>query len=312
MWCAAGELLKTNPLVPCDDDDWDDLGARIGREKLSEPPLWSTDLLTPTPLIVRNWRADTCPLEEWTVAVGEADHRAELFPEDQPRCVVVDGYGERRMRDRIEIISVSSALVDPITGSALLRALQTMDDAWDYKLPDEGEDHEIDQGPYCLIGWLCSPSRDNGIDDDDPLRGYASIIKAFPGHRVAEACGLNRDKARRARWAGDGEQTLMFAYEVWGEPEKDEERYSPHLAVAGRRLLAHKEQLQDFLIGEGLDLIVEVEVTRREREDRRYAGEEEKKAPEGRFDRLYLLRSGGILEIAEGRLGAWTGDRPPA
>lgn len=315
MWCAAGELLKTEPLVSRDDNDgeaWDDLGARIRSETLSEPPLWSADLLVPTPLNARNWRADSRLLDDWVLAVGEADHRAEMFPDDQPEYVVVDGDAERRMSDRIETISVASALVAPTTGGSLLRALQTLDDAWDYKLPDEGEDNEIDQGPHRLLGWLRRSNRDNGIDDKDPLRGYASVITTFPGHLVTGACGLHRDKDWRARWSNDPAQLPMFVYETWGERAKDDERYKTGFAIAGRRLLAHKEQLKDFLRRQGLDLIIEVEVTRRGRETQRYTGEEEQKTPEGRFDRLYRLQGGGALEVAEGHLGAWAGDRPRA
>lgn len=315
MWCAVGELLKTEPLVSCDGDvwwAWGDLGARIRREKLAEPPLWSVDLLAPTPLVTRNWQVDSRALDEWVLAVREADHRAEMLPDDQPDYVVVDGNLERRMSDRIETISVASALVAPSTGGSLLRALQTMEDAWDYKLPDEDEHHEIDRMPYRLLGWLRSPSRDNGIDDKDPFRGYTSIINALPGGRVTEACGLTRDKAGLARWFSDPAQRPMFIYEVWGERDNDQEQYTAGCAAAGRRLLVHKEQLRDFLRGQELDLMIEVEVTRRGRETRRYAGEEEKKTPGGRFDRLYRLHGGGALEIAEGRVGAWAGDRPRA
>jgi hypothetical protein len=314
MWCAAGELLKTEPLAPLDDDGldaWNDLGSRIRRQKLSEPPLWSADLLTPIPLIMRNWRADPRLLDQWVLAVVETDHRAEILPVDQPDYVVVDSYIERRTGDRIETISVSSALLSPATGGSLLRALQTMDDAWDYKLPNEGEYFEIDQQPYRLLGWLRESNLDTGIDDKDPLRGYASIITVFPGRRVTESCGLTRDKAYHARWSKDNAQTPMFIFETWGERSKDYERYTG-FTCAGHRLLAHKEQLQEFLNSQALDLIIEVEVTRRGRETQRYAREEEKKTPEGRFDRLYRLHGGGVLEVAEGCLGSWTGDRTRA
>ena len=34
MWCASGELLKTEPLALCDENDWNDLDVRIHQEKL--------------------------------------------------------------------------------------------------------------------------------------------------------------------------------------------------------------------------------------------------------------------------------------
>ena len=283
------------------------------KRTLVEPPLWSADLLVPTPLLARNWQSDKRPIDDWALGVREADHRAEVFPSDSPSYMVVDGSSERRMRDRTERTHVSSALVEPATGRSLVRALQTMGDSWDYKMPDEGEDRaEIDEAPYRFLGWLRRSYRDDGIDGKDPLRGHAFQIRSRPGQRVAVACDLTRDKSGRPRWSNSEAEQPMFVYEAWGVDAEDEERYRDGFAVAGQRLLAHKEQLLSFLQDQGLDLVVEVEVTRRERETRRYAGEEEDASPQGRFARLYLFGGEGNLEVAEGRLGTWTGDCPAA
>ena len=91
MWCAAGELLKTEPLTPSGKDCWDELSDRISWEKLVEPPLWSADLRTSTPLTARNWRPDTQALDDWVSKVDEAIYRAEIFPDDSPEYMVVDG-----------------------------------------------------------------------------------------------------------------------------------------------------------------------------------------------------------------------------
>ena len=217
------------------------------------------------------------------------------------------------MIDRMESTHVSSALVEPGTGRSLLRALQTMNDSWDYKLPDEDEeDAEIDEAPYRFLGWLRHSYRDDGIDKKDPFRGYAFQIGSRPGRRVTVACGLTRDKAGRPGWSNSEAEQPMFVHEAWGIDAEDEERYLGGFAVAGQRLLAHKKQLLSFLHDQGLDLVVEVEVTRRERETRRYTDKEEDASPEGRFARLYLLGGEGHLEVAEGRLGTWTGDCPAA
>lgn len=312
MWCAVGELLKSEPLIPRDDDNWDawyDLTARISREKLSEPPLWAADLLGPVPLIARNWQSDEAPLVDWVSGVVEMDHRSEIFAEDKPGYLVVEGHAERRWSDRIETTNVSSSLVDPISGGSLIRALQTMEDSWDYALPSEGGDNEVDRTPFRLIGWLRSSGRETRCDETDPLRGYASVIAEYPGKRVIEACGLRWDKSKGARWVGLNDEEPMFIFEVWGKEASDHERYErERVGVSGRRLLVHKTQLQEYLRSQNLDLVIESEVTRRAREDGRYASEEETKIPEGRFDRLYRLQRDGSLEIAEGCIGAWSGD----
>ena len=313
MWCAAGELLKTEPLVPCDEDDWSDLTVRIRREKLVEPPLWSADLLVSTPLLDRNFRPPIRPLADWVVEVREADHRVEVFPSDKLGYVVVEGSSERRAGNRLERASVSSALVESAAGRSLVRALQTMSDSWDYKLPDEGEEGaEINEAPFRFLGWLKNSHRDDGIDRTDPFRGHAFQIGRRPGQRVANACNLTRDGAGRPFWSNGEAEHPMFVYEAWGVDAEDGEQLRGGLAVAGQRLVAHTEQLLSFLHEQALDLVIEVEVERRERRNRQFAGEEKDVRPEGRFARIYLLDGNGNLEVAEGRLGTWTGDRPTA
>ena len=313
MWCAAGELLKTEPLTPSGKDCWDELSDRISWEKLVEPPLWSADLRTSTPLTARNWRPDTQALDDWVSKVDEAIYRVEIFPDDSPEYMVVDGSSERRSSDRSERTSICSALVEPAAARSLLRALQTMSDTWDYKIPDEGEEQaEIDEGPYRFLGWLVHPSRDSGIDDKDPLRAYGLVIHCRPGRRVVDTCNLRRDVAGQPCWSSNHAEQPMFVYETWGEPERDDERYTTRSTVSGHRLLAHKGQLLNFLHDQELDLIIEAEVRRHGGENRRYAGEDGCASQEGKFARLYRLEHRGGLEVAEGRLGTWTDDGPSA
>jgi hypothetical protein len=309
MWCAVGELLKTKALRLSDDDEWDSFTSRVKREKLSEPPLWSADLICPAPLVQSNFRLDERSASEWILQVEEAHHRGEFLCTDRPDYVVVDAHSERRMKDRIEAISVSSALVTPETAGALVRALQVMEDPWDYKLPEEDENAEFLEPPYCLVGWLKCRGGDIHIDEKDPLRLYASAIRSLPGEKVTLACSLTRDKYGRPLWFRSPTAPPMFIYEVWGDHEQENERHSSGPEVAGRRLLAHKQQLQEFLSKQDFDLIIEVGVTRRERKNREYDSEETTEDAESRFNRLYRLRTDGALEVAEGHIGTWSSDR---
>ena len=313
MWCAAGELLKTESLPVGDPNDpWDDLAEQVDRKRLSEPPLWSADLRLPIPLLSRNWQCDTQELDAWVKSVRETNHRAEVFPSDVPQYIVVQGLSERSMGELGESTKVASALVDPATGGSLLRSLQTMG-LWDYGLPSQNDlGREIDQPPYRLLGWLRYSNGDAGIDDKDPFRAYTSTVRCRPGERVVDACSLAQDVSRRPWWFSSAVERPMFRYESWGQPSRDENGYSGHPVVAGDRLLVDRDQLLDFLRGEELDLIVEVEVTRRGRGNRRHFGEEGASKPEGRFVRLYKLDSRGGLEVAEGCIGTWTSNSQTA
>lgn len=308
VWCSLGELLKTKALVQHDDEDpYDNLAALIRRNKLTEPPLWLADLRTGTPLVERYWALDTAPLEPWVDQVDEARHREEVLPAERPDYVVVSADLGVRSDDRYDRVTISSALVVPETGGALLRALQTMDRAWDYRLPSEDEDScEIDAGPYRLTGWLSEDRGDSALDQSDGFRGNAETLSARPGNRVITERNLARTGSGPIAWHDPDQAEPMFLYEVWGTPETDDERYGSSSLAAGRRLLAHKAQLLAYLKERSLDLLVEVEVQRSGREGRRYSGEEDAPNPEAQYDRLYKLGGDGDLSIAEGRLGAWT------
>lgn len=310
MWLAAGQLLKTEALAKHDSPlDWDDLFQRVRRELPPQPPLWAADLRTSKPPVVRNWIADERPLKVWAPDVKEAQHRAEIFPNDVPGYLVVSGLTEVRTGGRTEVTRISTALANPETSASLVRALQMMGDAWDYKLPDENDtEFEIDVGPYGLHGWLRDIAGDSGIDGKDPNCGSIDLIDSMPGRRVTEACSLERDGAGLPHWSNASSVEPMFVFHSWGEKEKDDERHMVGLEAAGHRLLANRRQLLEFLRAQDLDLIAEVEINRRGR-DRGYDSDEEEEVPEGRFDRLYSLGRDGTVSIAEGPVGAWTDDR---
>lgn len=312
LWCAVGELLQTEPLIAEESFEWNALPRRVARQMLTEPPVWSTDLRNPLPLRPDFWLQPREPLAEWVTLVREERMRDELSPIDRPGYVLVGGSWHIRTHDRTENVFSSSALVEPTLASSLLRALQTMESAWDYGIPREGEEYDPnpDEGPYQMIPWLQSPSSDGGVDDLDPLRGNASLVDWRPGRRVCDACALQRDPAGEPFWTAPG-RPPMFLYEVWGERDSDDNHYSGKITAAGCRLLVERTQLQEFLVREGLDLVVEVEVRREGRENRRsYDAEDD--TPDARYDRVYRFDGAGRVYTAEGCVGTWASDRPSA
>ncbi len=306
MWCALGSFLAKKPLIDA-KVGFADLKGEISSKKLISPPIWSADIAGPVPLEKRQWEPDAESVESWLHGVEEDVHRGALLPTDFSDYVVVDGWWSRRMNDRIESTRISSALATPATMPALLRALATMEDSWDYKLPAEGEeDAEIDWPYHQMLGWLhlWDYGEGSGIDGKDPFRVYGFGICSQPGQDVVQSCGLKERFGEGVRWVNDAMGKAMFLYQAWGKPDEEEERYYRPLVVAGYRLLAHKEQLRAFLGEKDMNLVVEIEISRRDREVRSFDDEE------GRIKvvQLYGLRAGGILEDARGRLGTWAGN----
>jgi hypothetical protein len=313
LWTAVGELMKSEPLADIPETEWDALRRTVAGEMLSEPPHWSTDIRGPVPLRPDFWREPEEALADWVDQVSEARMRSELMPVDRPGYILVAGDWRISTHERAETVRLSSALVDPIVAPSLLRALQTMESAWDYGMPREGEepDHEdVEPGPYQMVAWLRSASAIGDIDELDPFRGSAGIVDWQPGRRVQEECRLSRATENGTSWSAGG-RPPMFLFEVWGESDRENERYQAEQSVAGRRLLVEKGQLQKFLSSEGLDLVIEVEVRREGRNSRR-SYDAEDQTPEAAYDRIYRLEAGGGFHIAEGSIGRWPGNRAAA
>jgi hypothetical protein len=71
-----------------------------------------------------------------------------------------------------------------------------------------------------------------------------------------------------------------------------------------------RNSLREYLNKVGMDLIVEIQITRRNRgNESRY---DQENAKELEFDRVILLRRDGSIEAAEGHLGSWTPPRARA
>lgn len=317
MWCAAGELLKSEPLVAAEEGSIASLYSledRLKRNKLTVPPLWSADLLCAIPRQSSDEPPRKLPVAQWQRAAAEASGPDRLFPDDSVGYLVVDGDEERRGYDRHQRTQTSSALVEPSTARSLLRALQTIKDPWDYGLPFEGvtHDREFDEEPFRLLAWLSSDECDTRIDEKDPLRGDASAIMCRPGRRVVNACRLRQNQDSLPQWSSRRGGPPMFMFEAWGTPERRHSGYERDTGVAGHRLLAHKGQLQRFLSAEKLDLICKVEVTRSARTDRYYGAERPDNDSPIRRARLYRLACDGSLEVAEGSLGTWRENRSTA
>ena len=203
MWCAVGELLLTKPLAESREDrwrDWDDWRSRSG---LTEPPHWLSDLRATKPLEVRLWYSNGEKDDEWLRNVSSQGLLVEIGLTDADSEVVVAGFVSGSEGKQRSTMNISSALVSPETASALVRALQSIGNAWDYKIPEEGEHMEIDEAPYRLVGWLLHPQGDTRLDDEDVLRRQVAACSVKPGVKVSKALGLVHEKGDAfGHWVG--------------------------------------------------------------------------------------------------------------
>jgi hypothetical protein len=188
-----------------------------------------------------------------------------------------------------------------------------MDDSWDYRIPPAGHNLEITADPYKLVGWLVDVEHEMGIDERDPLRYGLRAVECLPAKKTAAVLNLEFVYGEHARWIVANHGNTVFVYEAWGDNRGDERddrlRRNGTVRSSGWHLRADREALRIFLDKMGLDLIAEIEITRRNKGDD-YSRHDKEAAKEARFDRVVILPRDGTIEAAEGRLGTWTAPRP--
>lgn len=305
LQCSVGSLMASRPLAISryDDSDEDEFEERLQWQKLTEPPYWLADVLSPKPLESRFW---TSPPEgdQWQTSIEDVDFIRELMRGESSTDIVVSSWHQTLSDNFDWSVSVSSSLVEPANALALVRALQTADEPMDWKLPDAGDDDRfaIREPGFRLESWLQSLDGDGRFDDTDPLCFDTDRTRTLPAEMKASRI-VRPD--RIISWpAKDG---VVYNYERWKNRRDTKGEYrGMAIKTDGHRLFANVPQVLQYLSRVDRDLIVEVRISRR-RGGHRYQvrKEEEHLKLEGRFDAVILLKRDGNIHTADGCLGAW-------
>jgi len=311
MWCSLGSLMSNHALSKpkYDDGDYGTLPAFLRHESLTQPPLWSSDIRTPPPLEQMFIAPPDLPPNEWVKVINEDDFKQVLGLFNADSKLTVDCYFNIVSENHRSTMRVSSALVNVETGISLVKALQTSDDSHDYRLPPAKHDFEIDDGEYQLIGWLNDNEGDTRIDEKDTFSNGIGIIKMSPADNVISSLGLNRNNSAPISWTQKKTEKDAFIYEAWSDLDqysrKGEYIYGDTVYSDGYRLKASIDTLKEYLEIVKFDLIVEIEITKREVKNGNTSYDQKSKK-ESRYSRIYLLRATGEIYTAEGCIGSWT------
>lgn len=307
MWCAIGDLLQKKPLAEKNDYD-DDFEERLKSNELSYPPFWLADFRGPKPLHPRFWFKPQGNIDEWVESVEDRDFFEELGLIGERQNIVVGGDFDSRASEFTLSVNIDTALVSPETASALLRALQTVDNPWDYRIPPYKDDLEIVSPPYKLIGWLTHPDSNSGLDERDPFKNDIAAIRCVPSEDVTQALNLRFTFDHQPKWITVPGGLEAFRYQSWSDAQWDDYRERPYygseVRSSGWQLLVDKNQLKNYLDKKGLDLIVEVRIVRKNKAYD-YSEYNTKETKEAEFERIFLLRRNGSIEAAEGHFGSW-------
>ena len=308
MYCVVGALLTTNPISKERDDYFGSFRYWLGRVLPTEPPAWLSDNRGPTPLERRLWREDPRTDAGWLHHVRRDEYLTEVGIHTPLRkgWIVIEGYYTAHFPKREANIVINSALVSPQVAPALIRALQTASNPWDFKIPDEDDRLEIDAPPYRLVGWVPSIEGDTRFDDKDPFRYGVGQIRTGPGRQLTQVLKLAPKMGTYRTWINSetGEDALI--YEAWSdEPPPEENYYRRRTRSNGWRLWARAGLVRDFLSHEGLDLISEVQIERELHNE--YGRSYERETKSKRHEKILLFRADGSIIDARGRIGSWAG-----
>ena len=262
MMIVAGKLLVTAPRHQDPNDPDDEFEEWLGRHLLSrQDGRWLADRRDPAPLEWPGWK-DEKQEDDWRWSVGRSDFGRVLgLGEDK---LNLSGYWNTVSGQREERVHVSSALVTPDRSFALLRALQTATNPHDYRIPDAGDELEIDKAGFRLKGWVEYCDSETRLDEFDPWAGAIPYPSLKPAKFVSDLFQLKADKECRV-WQieMEGVRKEVLWAQIWGSDRSRDNQYNETGGEHGRRLQASHAFITELLGKVNMDLVVEVQIERR-------------------------------------------------
>ena len=294
---TAGRLMRSaTPYRDPDAEQPDVLGWLAGFDIARHDGRWITDQRSSVPGTLAKVGS------RGNKQVDEAEFLTALKPADG--WVTVWQSASVTEYDRSLRIDIASALVHPEAVGALVRALQTADGYWSFRIPSADladEDFQFSSPPFQLRGWVSTPRSEGGIDQLDPLATELDLELPRPSVDIAETLSItSRDGG--LRWQSEHGDVLL-ASETWAEISAGREPHGP----SGSRLRITTEALDQLLRRLNVALIVEVCVRREDRRAR-YADvsdldDERGDTDRGNDFRVFSFRPGEGWSDFNGRVG---------
>jgi hypothetical protein len=200
-------------------------------------------------------------------------------------------------------VDIASALVTPNVDGALVRALQTSEGYWSFRIPSvdpEDEEFQFNEPPFQLRGWVSTPDSEGGIDRLDHFANELTPVLPCPSAEIAKMLSIASVDGG-VRWQKSVGGDVVLASETWAEVSSGREP----LGSSGYRLRITTEALYELLNHLDLALIVEVRL-RREDHRGRYGHVPEDEGGDhdrGNDFRVFSYRPGAGWSGYNGRVG---------
>lgn len=308
MFCAANFLLEKEPLLKT--DSWDSWEYWLDSEANAFNSFWSSDLGAPIPLESQYWENEIDKFDkEWRDNIADEyfDEKIGFISDEENKWLIVCGGTTKHIGVNEESMNVQSCLVSNKGGDALLRALQTTKDSYDYAIPYKEVNYDdeysydkktIDENGFSLKGWLLDVTSEyEGLDIHDPLfkgtsKGYLKFGKTTHSYFDIEYDTLYKK--------GYIEDELISKYKNWNEITDEEYQYRKHnknVLSSGSILQVSSDFLIRFLKAEQKSLIIKC-VIERQLKDRKYR---ERYDDNRNNVKLFLIKPDGTVKTLRGR-----------
>jgi len=261
---ASARLLQTLPVIKRTDhifwDEGDRWGDWLERHILTRRDgRWLSDRRDPSPSKQRAW-VSASDSREWRWCIEREDF-LDVIANYNPltNSIVVHGSWSDCKYDRVEHVTVSSALVRCEMANSLAVALRSTSDPYQVFMPSYKQDTDFSVAPFDLVGWIHSNGGcDSRLDNLDP---YAREI-AYPpdevGDTFATLLRLRPDYEKR-RWHKPNAEAPSAVCEIWSDKDITS-RDEP--SRGGHRIAATAELMQELCSAADRRLIICVKIRR--------------------------------------------------
>lgn len=290
MMIVAGQLLATTPTHSnpdyVEDDEFADWFS--GHDLTRQDGRWLWDRRDREPITESTWLSHDKEHPEYLL-VTNTDFEEAL--QDGNKLNLYGCWTESDT-NREQSINIYSALVTPNSSDALLRALSTTDNLYNYAIPCAGSSMEINKLGFELLGWVLNNNDASRLDQYDRWTGGISFPAVIPAKFIVDRMQLYTDKDFRV-WKDPG-NTCVMESQAWGryDESKHHESNNPN---KGNRLQVSTSFIASILEELERELIIDVQIKRQRRYQPYESGKNNDEERPKTYSKLYLLGKDGKL-----------------
>ena len=292
MFCAAHDLLEKEPLLK-NKYSWQNWLESNG---LAWKEFLMSDLRDPIPLDKRFWQSDYDKFDDnWVGSIEEKNYDEVLGLQNTSNVnhIILYASYTRYFGENHENVSVKSALVSNKTSNALLNALQSAEDYYDYRIPLEGDELQIKEPNFKFIGWLKEKCAEHeGLDTNDPFSNNEGKGFIIFGEEVDKVFKLNYSSDFKKCFYNEKH---ISTYQNWSNITENK-KYND-LETCGSLLEVNISFLLDFLTKKDLSLIIKCNISRhlKDQDYNKWNIIRKKNV------KIYLINSNGQVKTIRGR-----------